>query len=78
MHFYDNYYWTEAYTVPGGFGARASKLYRMLKAGHHEVSLSNGEWRKLIVWMDSNMLFFGHDAEIARQAAGETVPIPLM
>ncbi len=78
VHFYDNYYWTEPYTVPGQFGARASKLYRMLKAGHHEVTLSADEWRKLIVWMDSNMLFFGHDAAIERQAAGEVVPIPMM
>lgn len=78
VHFYDNYYWVESYTVPGQFGARASKLYRMLKAGHHDVTLSDDAWRRLIIWMDSNMLFFGHDAEILRQAAGEIVPIPMM
>jgi hypothetical protein len=71
--FYDNATFTDAYTVPGRFGARASRLYAMLQKGHHEVALSDEEWRRLTIWMDSNGLFFGHERDLLAQAQGKVV-----
>ena len=64
-----------SYTKPLTFGANASKLYKMLKAGHHDVALTADEMHRLILWMDSNVLYFGHDADVPKQAAGELVHI---
>jgi hypothetical protein len=71
--FYDNAGFTESYTVPGHFGAHESKLYQLLRAGHHGVKLSPEEMRRLTLWLDSNCLFYGHDDNIEAQAAGEIV-----
>jgi len=46
-------------TTPGEFGARASKLYTMLQAGHHHVKLSAEDLHRLTVWLDSCSLFYG-------------------
>ena len=46
-------------TTPGEFGARASKLYAMLQAGHHDVKLSADDLHRLTVWLDSCSLFYG-------------------
>ncbi|MDY0170684.1 MAG: NPCBM/NEW2 domain-containing protein [Thermoguttaceae bacterium] len=46
-------------TTPGEFGARASKLYHMLREGHHDVKLSPEEMRRITVWLDSMSLFYG-------------------
>ncbi|MCL4181331.1 MAG: hypothetical protein KJ072_26780 [Verrucomicrobia bacterium] len=46
-------------TTPGEFGARASKLYAMLEAGHHDVNLSAEDLHCLAVWLDSCSLFYG-------------------
>lgn len=46
-------------TTPGEFGARASKLYAMLLAGHHDVKLSSADLHRLTVWLDSCSLFYG-------------------
>ena len=46
-------------TTPGEFGARASKLYTMLEAGHHDVELSAKDRHCLTVWLDSCSLFYG-------------------
>ena len=61
------------YSVPGKDGARVSKLYRMLESGHHEVSLTAAELRRITLWMDGNSNFYGayHDTE--KQARGEIV-----
>jgi hypothetical protein len=51
-------------TIPGQFGARASKLYELLSKGHHEVKLSAEEMRRLTLWLDSMSLFYGvYDAD---------------
>jgi hypothetical protein len=75
------YYNTVAFappsTIPGRFGAEGSKLYQMLKKGHHELKLSDDDMRKLIIWMDSNGLFYGHNGDIKAQADGKIVPFPL-
>jgi hypothetical protein len=46
-------------TTPGEFGARASRLYSMLQAGHHDVDLSPEDSHRLTVWLDSCSLFYG-------------------
>jgi hypothetical protein len=61
------------YSIPGKDGARVSTLFQMLKAGHHEVKLTDEEMRRITVWLDCNSNFYGayHDAE--KQARGEIV-----
>jgi len=46
-------------TIPGKFGARASKLYQMLKDGHHDVELTDEEMHRITVWLDSCSIFYG-------------------
>ncbi|MBW8016653.1 MAG: hypothetical protein FVQ82_10730 [Planctomycetes bacterium] len=46
-------------TKPGQFGARASKLYQMLKKGHHDVKLSDEDMHRITVWLDSCSIFYG-------------------
>jgi hypothetical protein len=64
----------EPYTEPGRFGAYASPLYAMLAKGHHDVKLSDGERLRLVLFMDSNAAYFGHDHDISAQAEGRAVP----
>jgi len=77
VKFYDSASWTEPYTVPGQFGAKGSKLFAMLTAGHGKVKLTDDELLRLTVWMDSNGLFHGHDQDIQAQAEGKIVPPPM-
>lgn len=68
-------------TAPGGaFGARGSRLLRMLKEGHHEVSLEPEEWRSLAQWIDCNAIFYGVNLpeDQAKQLQREQVPMPRM
>ena len=44
---------------PGKVGAHASKLYPMLKKGHHDVQLSEEELHKIAVWLDLLSNFYG-------------------
>ncbi|GHT44528.1 hypothetical protein FACS189454_02210 [Planctomycetales bacterium] len=46
-------------TMPGNFGARASKLYPLLKNGHYDVKLSEEELQKIALWLDCVSLFYG-------------------
>jgi hypothetical protein len=51
-------------TIPGQFGARASKLCQMLSKGHHDVKLSAEEMRRLTLWLDAMSPFYGvYDSE---------------
>jgi len=62
-------------TLPGKFGARASKLYAMLREGHHDVKLSPEEMHRITVWLDSCSIFYGvyeREGGIA-QLAGKVV-----
>jgi hypothetical protein len=62
-----------AKTKPGTFGARVSKLYRLLKAGHYDVRLSDEETHRVALWIDTNCRFFGPTRHLLRQAGGEKV-----
>ena len=46
-------------TTPGEFGARASKLYALLKKGHHDVKLTEDEMSRIVIWLDSVCQFYG-------------------
>ena len=46
-------------TTPGEFGARASKLYQMLKKGHHKLKLPPDDMHRITVWLDSCSPFYG-------------------
>ena len=46
-------------TTPGGFGAKASKLYKLLQDGHYDVKLNKEEMHRITVWLDSASNFYG-------------------
>lgn len=46
-------------TKPGQFGARVSKLYKLLREGHYDVELSEEEMHRIVVWLDSCSMFYG-------------------
>jgi cytochrome c553 len=46
-------------TMPGKFGARASKLYPLLKTGHYDVKLSADEMNRIVLWLDCVSIFYG-------------------
>lgn len=68
----------EPLTAPDRFGARGSKLMKMLLAGHENVVLSPEEIERLVTWMDTNALFYGtfDPEDQARQQRGERIPGP--
>ena len=61
------------YSLPGQDGARVSRLYRMLAAGHHDLKLASEEMRRLTLWLDCNSSFYGAYTEPEKQARGEIV-----
>ena len=71
--FFDGAGWTVPRTIPGQFGARASKLYRMLEAGHHDLKLAKADLHRITLWLDSNSNFFGSYENLDAQARGEVV-----
>ncbi|MDR1925470.1 MAG: discoidin domain-containing protein [Planctomycetaceae bacterium] len=46
-------------TMPGKFGARGSKLYAILRAGHHDVKLTKEEMHRITLWLDCVSIFYG-------------------
>ena len=70
----------EPATQPDRFGARASRLMRMLIEGHHEVQLDASEMERLATWMDANALFYGtfKPEDQARQQRGERIEGPAL
>lgn len=66
-------------TTPGQFGARASLLYRMLEAGHHEVKLPPEDMHRISVWLDSCSLFYGvYEKEGGQAQLRGEVPQPTL
>lgn len=66
-------------TPPGGlYGARGSRLLKILRAGHEGVLLEPDELARLAAWIDLNAIFYGVylPEDQARQLAGEQVPMP--
>jgi hypothetical protein len=74
VSFYNvNYSWGDAVTTPGKFGARISKLYPLLKNGHHGVTLSGADLRSITAWLDMNSDMFSDDVKRDAQANGDVV-----
>jgi len=46
-------------TVPGKFGAKASKLYEILQKDHYDVKLSKEELHRITLWLDCCSMFYG-------------------
>jgi hypothetical protein len=69
---------SEPIARPDFFGARGSKLMKLLLAGHEKVALAPDEIERLATWMDSNALFYGtfDPADQARQQRGELIAGP--
>jgi hypothetical protein len=62
-------------TIPGKFGARASRLYPMLEAGHHDLKLPPEDLHRIAVWLDLCSSFYGayEDENGQAQLRGEVV-----
>jgi len=66
-------------TPPGGlYGARGSRLMKLLREGHEDVQLGDDELRRLALWIDLNAIFYGINlpADQERMRRGETVGMP--
>ena len=63
----------QAYSEPGRVGARASRLYAILKAGHHGVKLTDAEMRRIVVFLDSHGAYISHDGDAMAQCEGRVV-----
>lgn len=69
-----NYEFGPVITTPGKFGAKGmSRLYPLLKAGHHGVTLSDAELRAVALWLDLNSDMYSDDMKRDSQAAGQAV-----
>jgi len=60
-------------TTPGKFGARISKLYPLLKAGHQGLTMSAADLRTIALWLDLNSDMFSDDVQRDAQASGQAV-----
>lgn len=60
-------------TIPGRFGARASKLGQMLLTERHQASVPWEERHKIIQWLDCNSLRLGAYTREDAQIRGELV-----
>ncbi|MGD0093202.1 MAG: hypothetical protein ABSE73_25085, partial [Planctomycetota bacterium] len=66
-------------TPPGGmYGARGSRLLKLLAPEHEGVRLNSGELQRLAAWIDLNAIFYGlnRPEDQARQLRGEAVAMP--
>ncbi len=60
-------------TIPGQFGARASKLLDYLDERHYGVNLTVEDCSRVILWLDSNSEFFGSYHDTTQQTLGQIV-----
>lgn len=73
VFYFDYLLWNEPRTIPGKFGARASKLYALLEKGHYDVKLSPGDLHRITLWLDCNSDFYGAYENTEVQARGGIV-----
>ena len=71
---------SEPMSVPDFFGARGSRLMKMLLAGHEGVELTAEDIERLATWMDANALFYGtfDRQDQARQQRGQRIAGPAL
>ncbi|MGL4942373.1 MAG: hypothetical protein ACRC46_04195 [Thermoguttaceae bacterium] len=75
VFYFNDAAFTQAKTVPGKFGANASRLWSLIKSEHYNVVLSREELRAVALWLDNNGDFYGvYDKEnLEAVRRGETV-----
>ncbi|MCU0959809.1 MAG: hypothetical protein MUF48_06860, partial [Pirellulaceae bacterium] len=68
----------EPLTRPGTFGARGSRLTRLLLEGHEGVTMGPDDLTRLMTWMDVNALCYGSfdPVDQQRQQRGERIAGP--
>lgn len=69
----------EIVTKPGECGADISPLAEIVRKGAHEdIGLTEEEYRKILLWCDLNVPFYGvyDPEEQAKQLQGEKIPLP--
>jgi len=60
VHKYGFYnYGNPVRTIPGKFGAHASKLYEMLSKGHNDLKLPPEDMHRITLWLDCVSMFYG-------------------
>jgi hypothetical protein len=64
-----------SYSVPNQVGARAAKLYKMLKNGHHDVKLTEEEMHRITLWLDCNSIYWGVYEKSRRNNDKQALPI---
>ncbi|MBI5834530.1 MAG: hypothetical protein HZB16_19705 [Armatimonadetes bacterium] len=60
-------------TIPGRYGARASKLGQALLDANHRGVVSEDDARRIILWLDCNSPQYGAFHDVAAQERGEVV-----
>ncbi|MHC4889031.1 MAG: discoidin domain-containing protein [Planctomycetota bacterium] len=60
-------------TIPGEFGAKASRLLEYANEQHYGVRLSEADFHRLVLWLDCNSEFYGSYENTRAQARGEVV-----
>jgi len=60
-------------TIPGKFGAKASNLMKYMDARHYDVTLSEEDRHRVILWLDCNSEFYGSYENTLAQAHGQIV-----
>jgi hypothetical protein len=60
-------------TIPGQFGAQASKLLDYLDDRHYGVNLPPEDFGRITLWLDSNSEFYGGYHDTTQQALGRIV-----
>jgi hypothetical protein len=71
---------SEPLSQPNFFGARGSRLMKLIDGGHYDVALKPQDVNRLATWMDANGLFYGtfDPTEQARQQRGESIAGPAL
>ncbi|HJN14030.1 MAG TPA: hypothetical protein QGH10_00990, partial [Armatimonadota bacterium] len=60
-------------TMPGRYGARSSRMGQALLDDNHKGKVSDEDFRRVVLWLDSNSPRLGAYRDEARQVAGELV-----
>lgn len=60
-------------TTPGKFGASFSQLIKHLDGSHHDVTLTDDEFKRLALWLDLNSMELGADYNVEDQRKGKLV-----
>lgn len=60
-------------TIPGRFGARASRMGKALLNNNHRGKINTDDYLRVVLWLDSNSLRLSAYHDVERQMAGHLV-----